>query len=225
MLTLRQSRFDLLNRLEQQLQTAERIPAAEVLDTETGFRITLELPGVAKDSIDVKATDRTLVISAQRPAPVQGDHAATALLSEMHYGTWSRSFRFPAGINRDGLEAHYRDGLLTVIAPKARVLVVQRGPGEWWEGLWDFPRVPKAAKTVRRGIEQSEVLSGLACGATSRLGTITHTVTHHRITLDVVACVAGRGGRASSGRRWVTATALTSLAMTSPGRRIARMLE
>jgi HSP20 family protein len=36
------------------------------------------------------------------------------------YGTWSRSFRFPAGINREGLEAHYRDGLLTVTAPKAQ---------------------------------------------------------------------------------------------------------
>jgi len=120
MLTLRQSRYDLLNRLEQQLQTAERIPAAEVLDTETSFRITLELPGVAKDSIDVKATDRSLVISAQRPAPDQGDNAATALLSELAYGTWSRSFRFPAGINREGLEAHYRDGLLTVTAPKAQ---------------------------------------------------------------------------------------------------------
>ena len=120
MLTLRQSRYDLLNRLEQQLQTAVRIPAAEVLDTETGFRITLELPGVTKESIDVKATDRSLVITAQRPAPDQGDNAATALLSELTYGTWSRSFRFPAGINRDGLEAHYRDGLLTVTAPKAQ---------------------------------------------------------------------------------------------------------
>ena len=65
MLTLRQSRFDLLNRLEQQLQTAERIPAAEVLDTETGFRITLELPGVAKDSIDVKATDLSFCLRDQ----------------------------------------------------------------------------------------------------------------------------------------------------------------
>ena len=120
MLTLRQSRYDLLNRLEQQLQTAERIPAAEVLDTETGVRITLEMPGVTKESIDVKATDRSLVITAQRPAPDQGDNAATALLSELPYGTWSRSFRFPAGINREGLEAHYRDGLLTVTAPKAQ---------------------------------------------------------------------------------------------------------
>jgi HSP20 family protein len=44
------------------------------------------------------------------------------LLSEFRYGTWSRSFRFPAGINRDAIEAHYRDGLLTVSAAKAQTL-------------------------------------------------------------------------------------------------------
>jgi len=111
-----------------------------------------------------------------------------------------------------------------VVRRSGRVLVVQRGPGEWWEGLWDFPRLPGAARGARRGIERSEVLSGLACGAISRLGTIAHTVTHHRITLDVVSCAAGRSGKAATGRRWVTARALASLAMTSPGRRIPRML-
>ena len=111
-----------------------------------------------------------------------------------------------------------------VVRRAARVLVVQRGPGEWWEGLWDFPRLPGTTRAARRGIERSELLSGLACGAVSRLDTIAHTVTHHRITLDVVSCTAGRGGKASPGRRWVTATALASLAMTSPGRRITRML-
>ena len=69
MLTLRQSPFDLFQQLEQQLQTAERVPAAEVRDTETGYRICLELPGVDRASIDVKATDRSLVISAERRAP------------------------------------------------------------------------------------------------------------------------------------------------------------
>jgi len=74
MLTLRQSPFDLFDtdlfqQLEQQLHSAERVPAAEVRDTEAGFSICLELPGVDRDSIDVKATDRSLVISAQRRAP------------------------------------------------------------------------------------------------------------------------------------------------------------
>ena len=124
MLTLRQSPFDLFQQLEQQLQTAERVPAAEVRDTETGYRICLELPGVERSSIDVKATDRSLVISAERQAPeaAADAEAADPLLSEFRYGTWSRSFRFPSGIEREGITAQYRDGLLTVTAPKAQTM-------------------------------------------------------------------------------------------------------
>jgi len=131
MLTLRQSPFDLFEtdlfqKLEQQMHNAERVPAAEVRDTEAGYSISLELPGVERDSIDVKATDRSLVISAERRAsqPEADAVAETSgpLLSEFRYGTWSRSFRFPAGIDREGLQAHYRDGLLTVTAPKAQTM-------------------------------------------------------------------------------------------------------
>ncbi len=142
MRTLHPSPFDLFDRLEQQLQTAERVPAAEIHETEDSYTIALELPGVDRASIVVKATDRSLIISAERrcqapatptaaaatPETGQGE-APTAegrrrapLLSEFRYGTWSRSFRFPGGIQRDALEAHYRDGLLTVTAPKAQSL-------------------------------------------------------------------------------------------------------
>jgi HSP20 family protein len=137
MLSLRTSSpFDLFERLEQQLQSAERVPAAEVHDTEEAYELVLELPGVEKDAIEVKATDRSLVITAQRRNPRQQSAPAAAeaageamapaaagrglLLSEFRYGTWSRSFRFPAGIDRDQLQATYRDGLLSVRAPKAQ---------------------------------------------------------------------------------------------------------
>ena len=134
MLSLRTtSPFDLFDRLEQQLQSAERVPAAEVQETEDAYELVLELPGVDKEAIDVKATDRSLVISAQRrnprqAAPASAETGAPApepvgrglLLSEFRYGTWSRSFRFPAGIDRDQLQATYRDGLLSVRAPKAQ---------------------------------------------------------------------------------------------------------
>jgi HSP20 family protein len=148
MRTLRSSSaFDLFDRLEQQLsqqlQTAERVPAAEVHETPEAFEVVLELPGVDKAAIEVKATERTLVISAerrsQRPlggqpgvaegptngseAPVQVDKSRgplpAPLMSEFRYGTWSRSFRFPVAIEREQLQAVYRDGLLTVTAPKA----------------------------------------------------------------------------------------------------------
>ena len=118
MLTIRQSPFDLFERLEQQLATAERVPNAEILDNETAYIVRLELPGVTRDSIDVKATDRNLVISAERPAPSQ-ENNSSPLLSEFRSGTWSRSFRFPHSLNRDALKATYRDGILEITAEKA----------------------------------------------------------------------------------------------------------
>jgi HSP20 family protein len=128
MLTVRTtSPFQLFDRLEQQLshqlQGAERIPAAEVHETAETFAVVLELPGVDKDAISVQATERTLVISAERRQP-QAQTAETpegaALLSEFRYGTWSRSFRFPQAIEHEQLQARYKDGLLTVTAPKAQ---------------------------------------------------------------------------------------------------------
>lgn len=142
MRTLRSSSpFELFDRLEQQLsqqlQTAERVPAAEVHETAEAYEVVLELPGVDRAAIEVKATERTLLINAERrqqrlrsPQAGEGDGAAQAqveksrgpLLSEFRYGTWSRSFRFPQAINREQLQAVYRDGLLTVTAPKANTV-------------------------------------------------------------------------------------------------------
>ena len=118
MLTLRQSPFDLFERLEQQIATAERVPNAEILDSETGYTVRLELPGVDRDSIDIKATDRNLVITAERPATNTDDNNAP-LLSEFRSGTWSRSFRFPHSLAREQLKASYRDGILEINAGKA----------------------------------------------------------------------------------------------------------
>merc|ERR1711967_58080 len=116
MLTLRQSPFELFERLEQQIATAERVPNAEIVETDNGYVVRLELPGVQRDTIDIKATDRNLVISAERAA--HGDEA-TVLMSEFRSGTWSRSFRFPQSLDRDQLKASYRNGILEINAGKA----------------------------------------------------------------------------------------------------------
>ncbi|MCB4411268.1 Hsp20/alpha crystallin family protein [Synechococcus sp. MU1611] len=118
MLTLRQSPFDLFERLEQQLATAERVPNAEIHETESSYIVRLELPGVDRDSIDIKATDHNLVINAERTAAT-GDDNNEPLLSEFRSGTWSRSFRFPHSLDRDQLKASYRDGILEINAGKA----------------------------------------------------------------------------------------------------------
>ena len=118
MITLRQSPYELFERLEQQMATAERVPHAEILEAESTYTVRLELPGVDHDSINIKATDRNLVISAERPAATN-DENTSPVLSEFRNGIWSRSFRFPHSLNREELKASYRDGILEITAGKA----------------------------------------------------------------------------------------------------------
>jgi HSP20 family protein len=118
MLTLHSSAIDLFERLDQQMASAERVPNAEILDSESNYTVRLELPGVDRNSIDIKATNRNLVICAQRPAASSDDNQAP-LLSEFRSGTWSRSFRFPHSLDRDQIKATYRDGILEITAGKA----------------------------------------------------------------------------------------------------------
>tara|TARA_R100001082_G_C4321156_1_gene141188 strand:+ start:311 stop:730 length:420 start_codon:yes stop_codon:yes gene_type:complete len=120
MLALHQTPFDMLDfsRLEKQLYNVLLSPAARVLEEENSYIVQLELPGVDKDSIKVKATDRTLNISAERTEPK--DSKKDELVSEFRYGTWSRTLHFQNGLNRDCLKATYKDGVLEVIANKAQ---------------------------------------------------------------------------------------------------------
>jgi A/G-specific adenine glycosylase len=96
-----------------------------------------------------------------------------------------------------------------VLACGERVVVERRGPGDWWEGLWDFPRA--AAGDRRRSGDRP-------------LGTVSYTVTHHRVTCRVVARRPARPPATTPTRRLVSVAALSRLAMTAPGRRIARLL-
>jgi A/G-specific adenine glycosylase len=96
-----------------------------------------------------------------------------------------------------------------VLRRGASVVVERRGAGEWWEGLWDFPRAAR----------------GEARAAGDRLlGAVTYSVTHHRVSCRVVERRLVRPPPPSANRRLVAPAALARLAMTAPGRRIARLV-
>lgn len=123
MLTFHPSSLDLFERLENQLSMAHRTPVAEVLESGESYTIRLELPGVDKNKIDVKATDRTLRITAERyddteEEPGKPWSSNRTLFSEFAYGGWSRTLRFSQGINTENVKAKYVDGILEVVAGK-----------------------------------------------------------------------------------------------------------
>jgi len=92
-------------------------PAFEVKETKEGFVFTADLPGVAEKDLQVQLSDNRLSISGKRESEKteQGD---TYYTSERSYGSFTRSFTLPEGVDRDKLRAELKSGVLSVTAPK-----------------------------------------------------------------------------------------------------------
>jgi HSP20 family protein len=91
-------------------------PLADVLDTPDAYLLEIELPGLARESIDVQVEGRELTVRGERhPA---GGRSASFHRLERQYGPFVRSFRFDVDVDAESVRAEIRDGLLSLVVPK-----------------------------------------------------------------------------------------------------------
>ncbi len=88
-------------------------PRADVAETDSGYRLSLDLPGIDRDTLDVTLDDGTLKISGER------HHRSEQTEGRMHrveraHGRFFRSFALGNDVDPEAIEAHYDDGVLTV---------------------------------------------------------------------------------------------------------------
>jgi HSP20 family protein len=91
-------------------------PPCEVLDGEKIYTISLDVPGLRKDDLDIEVKDNHLHISGERKSSV--DEKDNVLRSERRYGKFSRVFNLPQNINTDAIEARFENGVLEIALPK-----------------------------------------------------------------------------------------------------------
>ena len=92
-------------------------PAADVVETADAFTVTLELPGVAREAVNVVAKGCTLVVTGMRCAQNEPGEGAY-LVMERSYGPFARRFTLPRDCVAQSIEAVLRDGVLTVTVHK-----------------------------------------------------------------------------------------------------------
>lgn len=88
----------------------------DVVDTGDAYRLEAELPGFKKEDLTIDVENDVLTISAERKLDNE-DKQPNFVKRERFYGSFSRSFDV-SGINVDGIEASYTDGVLTLTMPK-----------------------------------------------------------------------------------------------------------
>lgn len=92
-------------------------PAFEVRETKDGFEFKADVPGIDSKDLDVKLTNNRLTISGKREAE-KTDKGDTYYTYERSYGSFTRSFTVPEGINSDAIHADLKDGVLKISLPK-----------------------------------------------------------------------------------------------------------
>ena len=96
----------------------EFVPAVDFKETETGYELTAEVPGLKPEEIEVSLHGDVLVIKGEKTKEHTEDKEDYHL-EERTYGSFYRSFRLPEEVESEKLEAVHKDGVLRVTLPKA----------------------------------------------------------------------------------------------------------
>jgi HSP20 family protein len=97
-----------------------RVPEADVQETENELRVTVEIPGMKPEDIDLDLENNVLTISGEKNQTSEEEgEGNTWHLSERRYGKFTRSFVLPRDLEADRIDARYDNGVLRVTIPKS----------------------------------------------------------------------------------------------------------
>lgn len=99
-------------------QQDKYFPDCDIKETKDAYVLSVEVPGIAKESINISVEEGVLTISGEKKEAkeenVENYHA-----TERIYGSFRRSFALPDDTDTDKIKAECKDGLLTVSIPKS----------------------------------------------------------------------------------------------------------
>ena len=91
----------------------------DVKETETGYELLVDLPGVKKEDLQVELNDGCLTITAKTAQNNDvKDEDGKYIRRERFTGTYSRSFYVDKGVTENDIKAKFADGVLTLDIPK-----------------------------------------------------------------------------------------------------------
>ena len=96
-----------------EFERADWSPAADIYDTEKGYLIVIDLPGINRDALQIDIDDSRLIVKGTRVVDESGSRR-----NERPRGKFLRSFTVPASVDQGNIGAEYKDGVLQIRLPK-----------------------------------------------------------------------------------------------------------
>ena len=99
---------------------ALRSPSLNVAETELGYQVSIDLPGVAKEDIKIAIDGRRVSVSAQSPRDETQRDGERVIYRERAATSFERSFALPEEIDQDASLAKLDNGVLSLTLAKKR---------------------------------------------------------------------------------------------------------
>lgn len=96
-----------------------RVPLCDIIDKGDKYTISLEVPGMQKDKIEVKATEEYITVSGVEEKKNEKE-AENYVLRERTYKSFSRKIPFPENIVPAKVDATVENGILKIELPKQK---------------------------------------------------------------------------------------------------------
>ena len=108
-------------------------PALDISERKDAYLVSVELPGIGMDDIEITFEGSLLTIQGERHL-VHDSSEQKMHRVERRYGTFRRSINLPTHVMADAIEATVQDGVLYILVPKAtevhaKHIAVSAGPG------------------------------------------------------------------------------------------------
>jgi HSP20 family protein len=101
-----------------QRATGDTVPPMDVLDTESGVEIIMDLPGIEEAAVSVTYRDGTVIVSGtKRPTRCQHGRAAFHL-AERGFGRFARAVKVAGAIDTSRATATLEAGELRIVLPR-----------------------------------------------------------------------------------------------------------
>jgi HSP20 family protein len=93
------------------------MPAVNIKEDDKQYILELAVPGIEKKDLKIDINEEVLTISSELKNDTEENRNGYKR-KEFSYSSFCRSFYIPENVNRDSIEANYRDGILSVSLPK-----------------------------------------------------------------------------------------------------------
>ncbi len=92
-------------------------PALDMVENADDFVVTVDLPGVNQDDVDLSVADNVLTIKGEKKGGSESEEK-NYYRKESWEGSFQRTVSLPQGVDADNVHAEMKDGVLSITLPK-----------------------------------------------------------------------------------------------------------